>query len=122
MPSGLIEYQNGMGARIDRRADFLEVLAHSLGIAPRHDEAGTLALGRADCPENVRPLRALIMRRPRPRSAPGPAPGDGVLLTDPGLVLPPQLYGGTGRERGFDRRQFGWEGFLKSTMAGSLWA
>jgi hypothetical protein len=102
MPAGLIEHQNGVGTLIDRRADLLEVLGHGLGVAPGHDETGSFALGRADRPEDVGPLRALIVRRGRvPRLAQRRA--DGVFLTDPGLVLPPQLYGGTGRELGLDR-------------------
>jgi hypothetical protein len=122
VPSGLIEHENCMSARIDGRADLLEVLGHSLGFAPRHDEAGALALGRADRPEDVGPFGSLIVRRSRARSAPCPASRDGVLLADPSFVLPPQLYGGAGRELGFDRRQFGRESFLKAAMAGSLCA
>lgn len=119
---GLIKHQHGMGARIDRRADLLEVLGHGLCVAPRHHEAGALALCRADRPEQIGPPGPLIVRRPRPGSSLRPTPGDGILLPDAGVVLPPQFYGGADREIGFDRRQFGGKGFLKSATAVSLWA
>ena len=63
-----------------------------------------------------------------PRRAPScPAPRDVVLLADPGLVpslrsgqaLPPQLYGGAGRQRGGDRLKAGGEAFLKCSIAPS---
>jgi hypothetical protein len=111
-----------MGARIDRRTDLLEMRGHGLSVAPWHDETGAFALGRADGAEDVGPFGSLIVRRARPSAPLGPAARDGVLLADPGLVLPPQLYGGAGRELRPDRRRFGWEGFLKSAIAGSLWA
>ncbi len=122
MPASLVEQENSVAAWIDGQADFLEMLGHGLRVAPGHDEAGALALGGADRAEDVGPFRALIVRRARAGSAPSPAPGDRILLADPGLVLPPQLYGGAGRELRPDRVQLGREGFLKSSSAASLCA
>jgi hypothetical protein len=91
VPAGLVEHQHGVAARIDREADLPEVLGHGLGVAPGHHEAGALALGRADRAEDGGPLGSLIMRRARAGAALRPAPGDPVLLADPGLVLPPEF-------------------------------
>jgi len=66
--------------------------------------------------------RALIVRGPRPCTAPGPAPRELVLLPDPRLVMPPQLSLGTGQQTRPDRRQCGGQRFLNSSIAGSLWA
>ena len=61
------------------------------------------------------PLRtdfnAGAVRRARASSAPSPATGDPVLLADPGLVLPPEFYGGAGRELRLDGLQPGRESF-----------
>ena len=91
VPTGLVEHQDGVAAGIDREADLLEMLGHGLGVAPGHDKAGALALGGADRPEDVGPLRSLIVRCARAGSAPRPTPGDPVLLANPGLVLPPEF-------------------------------
>jgi len=120
VPAGLIEHQDGVAARIDREADLLQVLGHGLGVAPGHDEAGAFALGRADRAEDVGPFGSLIVGRSRASSAPRPAAGDPVLLADSGLVLPPELYGGAGRELGLDLVQSGRESFLKSSSAASF--
>ena len=69
-----------------------EVLLHRLGVAERHDDAGALALGRADRAEDVGPGGALVVRRPGPGAAARPPAGDQVLLPDPRLVLEPDLY------------------------------
>ena len=80
-----------MGARIDGGADLGEVGLHCSGIGEGHDEGRALAELRADRPEDVGPLGALVVRRPGPRAAPGPAPRDQVLLADTRLVLEPDL-------------------------------
>ncbi len=49
-------------------------------------------------------------------------PGDLVLLAGPRVVLPPELYRGSGRARGSDRLQRGGNGFLKFSMANSFCA
>lgn len=44
--------------------------------------SGTLAFGRTDRPEDIRPLGALVLFRPRPGPPPGPAAREIVLLPD----------------------------------------
>ena len=94
---------------------------HGLGVAERHDEAGALALGRADRPEEIGPGGALVVRRPWPGPAPRPSPGQLVLLADPGLVLPPELYALAGM-RAPNFRQALRETFLKASAASGSWA
>jgi hypothetical protein len=111
-----------MGTGIDHGADLEQVCLHGMGVAVRHDQAGALALGRADRAEDVGPFGALVVCGPRPGSASGPSAGDLVLLADTGFILPPQFYLDPGRERGADFFQFGREAFLKSSIARSFWA
>ncbi len=106
-----------MGARRDGGGYFGEVERHPFGVAARQHQAGTLAFSRADRTVDISRSRALILGGRGPRAAFGPSPGDAVLLTDPGFVLPPQLYGRATREGRFDRCQLGWEVFLKTSMA-----
>ena len=110
-----------MGAGRHRGADLGEVRLHGLGVAERHDEAGALALGRADRPEEIRPGRALVVRRAWPGAPPGPSPGELVLLADAGLVLPPELYALAGM-REPNLRQAVRETFLKASAASGSWA
>ena len=73
--------------------------------------------------EDVGRCRALILRRRWPGAAFGPAPGDLVLLADPGLVGEPDLYAaGAGARRAPDRVQTRGETFLKASMAPVAWA
>src|ERR1700740_1197875 len=92
MPSGLIEQQHGMPTRRDLGGDDREVKVHRLGVAPGQDEAGRFALCRTDGTEDVGRGGALIVWRRGPGSAPGPAPGNLVLLADAGLVAEPDFY------------------------------
>ncbi len=87
-----------------RGADLGKVRLHGLGVAERHDQAGALALGRADRPEEGGPGGALVVPRAWPGAPPRPSPGELVLLADAGLVLPPELYALAGM-RGADFRQ-----------------
>jgi hypothetical protein len=64
---------------------------HRLGVAGWQNQPGPLAFGGADRAEDVRGLRALIVRCNRPRAAPRPAPRDLVLLPDPGFVGEPDF-------------------------------
>src|SRR5665811_1390759 len=96
MPPGLVEQQHGVGARRDFCGDLGEVEAHRLGVARWQDEAGALALLRANGPEDVGRGGALVMRRAGARSTPGPAAGNLVLLADARLVGEPDLYPGQG--------------------------
>ena len=92
VPAGLIEQQHGVGTGRHRLGDFRQVQGHRVGVAARQDQAGGGASGRADRAEDVGRARALVVRRRGPCAAPRPAPGDLVLLADPGLVLEPDLY------------------------------
>ena len=109
-----------MGVGGDGGTDLLEVRLHGGGVAERHDEAGALALGRADRPEEIRPGRALVVRRAWPGPAARPSPGELVLLADAGLILPPELYALAGM-RGADFRQALRETFLKASAAAGSW-
>ena len=111
VPAGLIEDQNGMGARLDGLADLLQMLGHGLGVAPWHDETSGLALLWADGPEDIGPFGALIVRGAGTRAASRPAAGDLVLLADARLVLPPKLYPDAGGEARLDPLQRGRETF-----------
>jgi hypothetical protein len=57
-----------------------------------------------------------------PRPAPCPAPGDLVLLTDPGLVLEPDLYRLARRVALGDLVEALGEVFLNAAMASASWA
>ena len=122
MPARLVQQQHRMGARRDRLADLLQLGRHRLGIAVGQNETRTLALGRADRPEDVGPGGPLVVRCPGPCAASGPAPGDLVLLPDAGLVMPPHLYLGAVRQPGSDRLQRGGQAFLNASLSNSFWA
>ena len=92
MPSGLVDDEYGVLAGSHFGGDFGEVQVHRLGVAGGQDERGSLAIAGADSPEDVGGSGALIVRRRGPRSPSCPAPGDLVLLPDPGLVPEPDLY------------------------------
>ncbi len=92
MPTGLIEQQNSMGSRRHRPGDLGQMQSHGGGIAARQNKAGGDPLGRANGPEDVGRARPLIVRCRGARPALRPSPGDLVLLSDPGLVLKPDLY------------------------------
>jgi len=82
-----------------------------------------LAILGADGAEDIGRGSALIVRRGGSRTTPGPAPGDLVLLSDPGLVGKPDLYRGR-IDRPVARElvhNLG-EAFLKSSIAPSAWA
>jgi len=122
VPSGLIHHEHCVGARPDLGGDLIEVPLHGQGVAARQDEGcADTALG-ADGAEDVGGLGALVMGRRGARPPLGPTPRDLVLLPDPGLVLPPDLYVGSWRQLGPDRRQLGGEIFLKSSTASPFWA
>lgn len=77
-----------------------QVLVHGMGVAPRHDESGSLALFGADGTEDIGRPGSLVVWRGRPCSPLGPAAGDLVLLAYTSLVLEPDFdhfaLGGTG--------------------------
>src|SRR3954463_7391677 len=95
----------------------IQVQAHGLRVASGQHQGRALALLRADRSEDVDRTRPLILRGVGAGAPSGPAPGDFVLLADPGLVLPPQLDRSALREARPDRLQGGRETFLKSSNA-----
>jgi PHP family Zn ribbon phosphoesterase len=122
VPTGLIDDQNGVSAGIDGRSDFGQVRIHRLGIAPRQDEADSLALLRTDRAEDIDPFGALIVRCAGPCSAPGPTARDLVLLADPGFVLEPEFDLYARFETLTDRFDLGGEVFLNASTANSFCA
>ena len=105
MPSCLIEHNEGMGSGFDGAGDFGEMGVHGMRIGPWHDKAGGLAFFRADGAEDIGRACALVLGRGGARAAPGPSPGDLVLLPDAGFVLPPDLDLDTVTEFGADLLQ-----------------
>ena len=122
VPASLIEHDKGMSTRIDRTGDLVEVELHGCGVAPRQDEARALALRGTDGTEDIGRFGTLVVRRPGARAASCPAPCELVLLADPRLILPPQLYCGAGRQARPERRQFRGEIFLYASSAYSFCA
>ena len=122
VPAGLIEKEDGMGARCDLGGDFVQMPLHRLGVAAGQDEGGPdTALG-TDGAEDVGRLGSLVMGRPGPAPPRCPATGDLVLLPDTGFILPPELYRDAVRELCPDRVQRGREVFLKASIASSFCA
>jgi hypothetical protein len=60
MPSGLIEEENGMRIGCDFRCDLVEMKLHGFGVGVRQSQRRPRAAGRADGPEQVGALVALI--------------------------------------------------------------
>src|SRR5215211_798467 len=116
-------FQAGVLAGSHFGGDFGEVQVHRLGVAGGQDERGSLAIAGADSPEDVGGSGALIVRRRGPRSPSCPAPGDLVLLPDPGLVPEPDLYpAAIDPLVARDRVQALGERFLKASTAPAAWA
>jgi hypothetical protein len=106
-----------MRAGLDRGADLVKVGLHGGGVAPGHDEACAFSVGRADCSQDIGPLRALVVRRAGPCPTPGPATGDLVLLPDARLILEPDFYFDVRSNLVADRCQVGGQVFLNASMA-----
>ncbi len=111
-----------MGAGSDGGRDFLQVKVHGVGVTAGHDEACADASGGTDGAEDIGRTGTLILGRRGPRSSFRPAPGDLVLLADPGFVLKPDLYGRTLRESGSDFYHPVGEVFLKASAWAGSWA
>ncbi len=122
MPAGLIEDDDGVGARFDGPRDFPQVEGHGFAIAARQHQARTLALLGADGAEDIGRAGALIMRRAWPGATLGPSAGDFVFLPDASLVLEPVFYVFALGLLGCDLCQLGGEVFLKAAMASASWA
>src|SRR4051794_16276147 len=120
VPSGLVEQEDGMRARRHGGRDLGEVEAHRLSVAVRQDEAYGLARLGTDSAEDVGRRRPLVMRRRGSGAAPGPTPGDLILLPNSGLVGEPDLYGAGGDAfRARDFLQEGGKGLFKRSTAPS---
>ena len=92
MPASLIEHEDSVGSLIDGQADLLEMLGHALRGAPGQDKARTLSVGRADRPEDVGRLGALVVCCARTCSAFRSAPGDRIPLPYPGFEVTPAKW------------------------------
>ena len=117
MPASLIEHKDSVRAGGDLGGNLVEVKLHSLAVAGREHECGTGSALRADRAEQVGGLGALIMRSAGARAPSGPAVGQLIFLSDPHLILEPDLYRSTGRELRADFRQAGGKVFLNACMA-----
>lgn len=122
MPTGLIEDNDGVGARFDGPRDLLQVEAHSFAIAARQHQARPFALFGADGAEDIGRVGALIMRCAWPGAAFGPPAGDLVFLADASLILEPDFYGLALSLSGGNLCQLGGEFFLNAAMASASWA
>jgi hypothetical protein len=91
VPAGAVDDQQSMCAWGDFGADFDQMQVHHFGVGARQDERRASTACRADRPEQIGPGVALIAGRQGARAAFSPEPGQGALLSDPSLVLPPQL-------------------------------
>jgi hypothetical protein len=95
---------------------------HRCGVAARQDEAGGGSSCRADGAEDIGRAGAFVVRCRGSRSASRPPPGDLVLLTDPGLVLEPDLYRLARRVALGDLVEARGDVFLNAAMASASWA
>src|ERR1019366_3244606 len=123
MPAGLVEDDNGVCTGRDFGGDLGQVQVHRFGIAGGHDEGRALSLLGANGTEDVGRGCSLILWGRGSCSAPRPATGDLVLLTDARLIGEPDLYpvrldALVPRDCLQARR----ECFLKSSMAPLAWA
>lgn len=100
MPSGLVHDEDGVCVVGDIAGYLDHVLVNGMGVAPRHDESGSLALFGTDGIEDIGRSGSLVVGCGRPCSPLGPAAGDLVLLAYPGFILKPDFdhfaLGGTG--------------------------
>ena len=123
VPSGLVEQQRAVRPGVTRA----DISARCRPIASvlhqgRTRPAALPSLG-ADRAEDVGRRGALVLRRGWPLAAPGPAPGDLVLLADAGFVGEPDFYGIAPEALcARDRVQAGGETFLKASIAPSACA
>ena len=118
MPSRLVEQENGVAPGGNVLGDLIQMQLHRLDVALGQDQADRLAFLRADRAEDVGRGGAQVARRRGAGSAPGPAAGDLVLLSNPRLVGEPDLYGA--RSDALVARDFlqaRGETFLKSSIA-----
>jgi len=80
-----------MAARRDGLRDFRQMQGHGLGRAAREHQAGCFALRRADRAKDVSRGGSQIPWSRGARAAPGPTPGDLVLLANARLIGKPDF-------------------------------
>jgi hypothetical protein len=118
MPAGLIDEERGVCARRDLGGDFGQMQVHRFGVASGQDEGCAFAVLGADRAENISRGGSLIFGSAWTRAAPGPAPGDLVLLANASFIGEPDLYGaGLDALLAPDLVQARRETFLKSSIA-----
>lgn len=111
-----------MGAWGDVGGDFPQMKVHGGAVADGQDETGTNPSGRTNGTEEIGRAGALVVGCDGPCSTLGPAACDFVLLPDPGLVLPPDLYRGAVWQDPADRCELAGKVFLKAATALGSWA
>lgn len=114
-----IDNERSMRSRRDMAADFGEMHGHGFGVGGRQDERRRGAALRTDGAKDVGPLVALVVRRARPRSAPGPNARQRALLADTRFILEPDFERLAAGMVGQFRRDRGGEVFLKASCASS---
>ena len=100
MPAGAVEQDNGVASGCDVATDLGEMQVHRLAVGGRQDESSDFVARWADSAEQISPIVALVARCARPAAALGPDTGQGALLADAGLILPPKLDRLVARIRG----------------------
>lgn len=106
MPSGAVEDEDGVVPGLDLGGDLGQVQVHGLGIGVGQNQGGADVTSGAHGAEDVRPGVAGVLDPARPGALLGPNVGQGSLLPDTGLVLPPQFerpLPGMLRDRGGDQ-------------------
>jgi len=97
------------------------MMLHALGVGALHDDGRAgLALG-TDGAEQIGASGAQVGDLAGSGPFSGPYPRSLGLLTDPHLVLEPDLYGRPRRLGGADLRDLGGEVFLNASIAASSW-
>ena len=91
MPAGAVHQDDGVGLGGDVAADLVEVHLHGGGVGEGQHESGAFAPARTDGTEQIGIGVALIGGQARARSGLRPNSSPAVLLTQPGLVLEPDL-------------------------------
>ncbi len=122
MPTGLVDDDDGMCSGSNGDGDFLEMERHGFGVALGQHQCRANAPRWTDGAKDIGRTRALILGGRGTCSSFRPAPGDFVLLSDPGFVLPPNLYDRPWWETVSDFRHSGREVFLNADIASGSWA
>lgn len=91
MPTCPVTDQHGVGCGADTSADLGKVDRHGFTTDPRHDDRSAHSSVRADRPEQVGGLVAVVADRRRAGTNRRPYIGQCTLLSNTGLVLEPDL-------------------------------